>query len=132
MRAYRFLGLWVMLGACTSSPSPTPDVSGLWEDDAAAFTTCGETFPVAAQLELSQTGSNLQGTFTLQGVPSAFNGEMNAGEIIGTVRSGDGSLEAALSLEGERLAGTFTAAEEIDCTADGSSTTVYKVMLERR
>ena len=122
----------VMLGACTFGPSPAPDVSGRWEDNAAAFTTCGETFPVAAQLELSQTDSDLQGTFTLQGVPSTFTGEVNAGEIVGTARSDDGSLAAALSLEGERLVGTFTAAERIDCTAGGSSTTVYEVTLVRR
>ena len=132
MRVYISLGLAVVLGACTFGPSPVPDVSGSWKDEAAAFTTCGETSPVATGLELLQTGENLKGTFSLQGNPLTFAGEVKAGKVSGTAKGSGGSLTAALTPQGERLVGTFTAAEEIDCTAGGRSTTVYDVTLERR
>lgn len=132
MRAHALslLSLLVALGACTSPP--VPDVSGNWEDDTAAFTTCGETFPVAVGLDLSQAGSDLQGTFTLQENPAAFTGEMEPNRITGTVLGVDGSLAARLAFRQNQLTGTFTAEEETVCEIGGTSTTVYEVTLVRR
>lgn len=126
------LGLLVTLSAC--APTPTaPDVSGTWRDEAAAFTTCGETFPVAVGLELLQTDSDLQGTFTLQGTSLPFDGEVKQGRITGEVRGDDGSaLEAALTRRGGRLVGTFTATGETGCTDGSSSVSVYSVNLARQ
>jgi len=123
------LSLLVTLSACAST---APDVSGTWRDEAAAFTTCSKTFPVAVGLDLSQTGLELQGTFTLQGASSPFDGEVEQGRITGEVRGDDGSaLEAALTPRGGRLVGTFTAIGEIGCTDGSSSRTVYNVELVR-
>ena len=126
------LGLLLVLGACAPSPA-IPSVAGTWEDEQAAFTVCGEASPVAISLDLSQAGTAVQGTFTLQGNPSAFAGEVEQAWITGEVRGGDGSgLEAALALQEGRLTGTFTAVEEIGCTDGSSSVTLYRVNLARQ
>lgn len=126
------LGLVLILGACAPSPA-IQNVSGTWEDEQAAFTVCGETLPVAVSLELSQVGTAVQGTFTLQGSPSAFAGEVEQGRITGEVRGDNGSgLDAALALQEGRLTGTFTAIEEISCTDGSSSVTLYRVNLARQ
>ena len=135
MRLYGLVGLLVMLSACdpiSAFPAFTPEVSGLWQDDAAAFTTCGETFPVTTALDLAQNGAELEGTFAVQGTANPFTGEVAADSLTGEVRGADGSgLTAALTLQQNRLVGTFTAIEEVPCTAGGSSVTVYKVNLAR-
>lgn len=126
-------GLLVTLSACALTSPSTPDVFGSWRDEAAAFTTCGGTFPVAVGLELLQTDSDLQGTFTLQGASLPFNGEVEQGRINGEVRGDDGSgLETALTRQGGRLVGTFTAIGETGCTDGSSSVSVYSVDLARQ
>ena len=129
MRLCGLIALLVMLSACAPSIS---DVSGTWLDEAAELTTCGETFPVTVGLELTQAGTQLTGTFSLMSSSSAFIGRLDANSVIGDVRGDDGSgLVAALTLQQNRLAGTFTATEEISCTAGGASVTVYEVDLAR-
>lgn len=126
------LSLVVTLSACAPALPPAPNFSGSWEDGAAAFTTCGDTLPVAVGLELLQTDAYLQGTFTLQGNPSTFAGEVKQGRITGAVRGDNGSsLTAELSPRGDRLVGTFTAVEETGCTAGSSSVTRYEVDMAR-
>lgn len=132
MRLYGFVGLLLVLSACTKSPPSVADVSGIWRDEAAAFTTCGETFPVGIALDLEQTASTLQGTFTLQETVFPFAEEVAATRITGDVRSGEEEvLTAALTLQQNHLIGTFTAIEAIPCTTGGTSVTVYKVNLKR-
>lgn len=126
------LRLLLILSACATSPA-AHDVSGVWVDERAAFTVCGETLPVAVGLELAQAGSSLQGSFVLQGNRSAFSGEVAQGRVTGAVRGDGGAgLDAALTLEEGRLTGIFTAVEEIGCTAGGASVAVYEVALTRR
>ena len=126
------LGLLLILGACATSPA-VQDVSGVWADERAAFTVCGETLPVAVGLELAQAGSGLQGSFVLQGNRFAFSGEVAQDRVTGVVRSdGRAGLDAALTLQEGRLTGIFTAVEEVACTAGGASVAVYEVALTRR
>lgn len=126
------LGLLLILGAC-ATPRAVQNVAGVWADERAAFTVCGETSPVVVGLELAQTGSGLQGGFMLQGNRSAFSGEVAQGRVTGAVR-GDAraGLDAALTLQEGRLTGIFTAVEEIACIAGGASVAVYEVALTRR
>lgn len=133
MRAsWASLGLLLILGACAPSPA-IPNVSGTWADEQAAFTVCGEASPIAISLVLSQAGTAVQGTFTLQDNRSAFTGEAEQNRIGGEIRGDDGSgLDAALALQEGRLTGTFTAIEEIGCTDGGSSITLYEVNLARQ
>lgn len=103
------LGLLLTLGVCATSP-PVQDVSGIWVDERAAFTVCGETLPVAVGLELAQADSGLQGSFVLQGNHSAFSGEVAQGRVTGAVHGDGGAgLDAALTLQEGRLTGIFTA-----------------------
>jgi hypothetical protein len=82
---------------------------------------------------LSQAGTAVKGTFTLQGNPSAFAGEVEQDRITGEVRGDDGSgLDAALALQEGRLVGTFTAIEEVSCPDGGSSVTLCEVNLARQ
>lgn len=122
-----------MLSACAPSSAVAPDVSGDWLDETAEFTTCGETFPVTVGLELTQAGTQLAGTFSLTASAFTFAGEVSATRITGDVRGADGSgLTAALILQQNRIAGTFTAIEEISCTAGNTSVAVYEVNMARQ
>ena len=47
MRVYGLVGLLIVLSACDPVSMFMTDVSGEWQDDAAAFTVCGETLSVA-------------------------------------------------------------------------------------
>ena len=133
MRLYGLVGLLIILSACDPISMFVTGVSGEWKDDAAAFTTCGETFPVATVLDLSQTGAELTGTFAIQGNANPFMGKVAANSLTGEVRGADGGgLTAALTLQQNRLVGAFTATEEVACTAGGSSITIYKVNLVRQ
>ncbi len=135
MRLYGLVGLLVILSACdpiSAFATFTPDVLGKWQDDAAAFTVCGETFPVATVLDLTQTGAELIGTFAVQGNANPFTGTAAANSLTGEVRGAEGSgLTAALTLQQNRLVGTFTAIAEMLCGDGDTSVTVYEVNLVR-
>ena len=108
-------------------------LTGSWLDAQAAYQACRVTLPVRIGLELSATGPGLSGTFRLDERTFAFKGRVRQdGAVQGRVRGDDGSgLEALLEPRGERLVGSFRAAQAVGCTAGGSSRPVYNVELTR-
>lgn len=125
----------MLLSACGDSASPAINsLNGTWQDSDAEFTTCEQTYAAPIKLRLEQTDDTLTGTFTLDSAELPFEGKRLGSKVSGVAKSSnaEAALIADLEFREDRLAGTFTAAQSVDCTAGGTSTTVYSVTLEKQ
>jgi len=80
MRLPLVLSCLVLLAACTPPfPPGLPTLAGTWADDAARFEVCDQEGVISTALTLTQTGADLQGTFTLPVNSFPFRGFRHLG-----------------------------------------------------